>query len=304
MKRRLLSLCSARGPTSSRSRALVLATSEQSFALGYGSQLQQSAMNGSHFELGSLGVSISSDSADERSTVEFSVTNSGGTNSTNAMAWSPGVLLGPEHRTEEAVALALLPGVLCCCCVALLVGVARWLRARATCSAPEDGEFSELPRHSSVQVDENSDDVARPKEDPGYHGAPGVAAAPRFARAGLGLEMSSDGSTVTNVGTRDTWATTVMSGSMLDGVHECAFKLRKSERGLILLGVVRPSFDPNSDSETAAHDTPDAWAYCAARARDPRPAVSLASFSRRLCCCSCISRLMVPTPLRVLVPAA
>jgi hypothetical protein len=78
-------------------------------------------MNGSHFELGSLGVSISSDSADERSTVEFSVTNSGGSNSTNATAWSPGVLLGPEHRTEEAVALALLPGVLCCCCVALLV---------------------------------------------------------------------------------------------------------------------------------------------------------------------------------------
>ena len=96
-------------------------------------------MNGSHFELGSL----SSDRADERSTVEFSVTNSGGTNLTNATAWSPGVLLGPEHRTEEAVALALLPGVLCCCCVALLVGVARWLRARATCSAPEDGEIVE-----------------------------------------------------------------------------------------------------------------------------------------------------------------
>ena len=86
-------------------------------------------MNGSHFELGSLGVSISSDSADERSTVEFSVTNSGGTNSTNATAWSPGVLLGPEHRTEEAVALALLPGVLCCCCVALLVGCALAPRA-------------------------------------------------------------------------------------------------------------------------------------------------------------------------------
>merc|ERR1719453_2334504 len=49
--------------------------------------------------------------------------------------------------------------------------------------------------------------------------------------------------------------------TMLAGLHECTYTLRNSQRGLILLGVVRPGFNPHWDPETNAYDTPDAWLY-------------------------------------------
>jgi hypothetical protein len=231
------------------------------------------------FELGSISATISSE--ENFSAVEFSVSDSGEAS-----------FLGPAGRTWLAILLTLLPGTLCCGATALLVAFARWLRARAAartaCRVPEDAVAQPLARDSLAS------DADPPELHAGYGGYPndtrtdagagagagaGVGAGARArARAAAalvsadrttgpgalvpgGLEMSSD-CTVTNVGTDDMYRTMIVPDlTMLAGLHECTYTLRNSQRGLILLGVVRPGFNPHWDPETNAYDTPDAWLY-------------------------------------------
>ena len=191
------------------------------------------------FELGSMGVTISS--ADARSAVEFAVSGTG---------------------TGWALLLMLLPGTLCCGAAALLVALARWLRARKTCSAPEDVAVQPLARDSLAG--DASDDAPRPGYGgPASHGSAshGRAAGSPGAVVPVGLEMSLD-CTVTNVGTDNMYRTMVVPDlTMVAGLHECTYTLRNSQHGLILLGVMRPGFDPRLDPETNAYDTPGAWLY-------------------------------------------
>ena len=195
------------------------------------------------FELGSMGVTISS--SDARSAVEFAVSGTG---------------------TEWALLLMLLlPGTLCCGAAALLVAFARWLRAKKTCSTLEDVVVQPLARDSLAG--DASDDPPWPElagyAGPASHGSAshGRAAGSSGAVVPVGLEMSLD-CTVTNVGTNNMYRTMVVPDlTMVAGLHECTYTLRNSQQGRILLGVLRPSFDPRLDPETNAYDTPDAWLY-------------------------------------------
>ena len=205
--------------------------------------------------LAGLEVEIRSGGDSEQASIEVSLLR--GANATNTSSF-----FAPEHRAQEVFLLALLPGVLCCCMAALAVGLGRWFRARAAaCSA--DGGVLALSRDSKIS-DSSEDGVARSVVDAGYGGDGGLRG-PRFAWVGPGLEVSSDGSTVTDVGTDNRWRTAVWSEPMVDGVHECTYQLLRSQRGLILLGVVRPGFDPCSEDSSDAHETADAWTYCTCR---------------------------------------
>ncbi len=196
------------------------------------------------FELGSISATVSRE--EDYSAVVFSVADTGEAS-----------FLGPAGRTWLAILLTLLPGILCCGTAALLVSFVRWLYARAACRAPADVVAQPLARDSLA-----SDADPRPEQHAGYGGyvLPDRTTGPG-ALLPRGLEMSSD-CTVTNVGTDDMYRTIILPElAMVAGLHECTYTLHNSQRGLILLGVVRPGFNPRWDPETNAYDTPDAWLY-------------------------------------------